>query len=159
MLLRFTDRTPFAIGAAPYAYRPVTASESAPRVVLNVRIGEIETAAFLDTGGVYLLCAPELALRLDLDPQDGIPTPPLQLGRGRFDGALHRVRLTFIATDGEDLCIESTVFVPHLKSEQAWSENFPCILGMQGCLERLRFAVDPSDDTFYFGELTPVYSW
>jgi len=156
MLLRFADGTLFATGAAPYAYRPVTARESAPRVVLTVRLGEIETSAFLDTGGVYLLCVPELALRLGLDPQDGIPTPPLQLGRGRFDGVLHRVRLTLVAADGDDLSIEPTVFVPRLKPGEAWPEDFPCILGMQGCLERLRFAVDPNDDTFYFGELAPA---
>ncbi len=156
MLLRFADGTLFATGAAPYAYRPVTARESAPRVVLTVRLGDIETSAFLDTGGVYLLCAPPLARRLGLNPQDGIPTPPLQLGRGRFDGALHRIGLTFIAADGDDLSIESTVFVPLLKLGEQWPEDFPCILGMQGCLERLRFAVDPNDDTFYFGELAPT---
>jgi|GEM_PF-409114 len=153
MLLQFTGGTLFATDAAPYAYLPVTARESAPRVILSIRLGEIETSAFVDTGGVYLLCAPQLAYRLGLNPQDGIPVPPLQWGRGRFDGALHRVNLTFIAADGDDLSIESTMFVPLLKAEEQWPEDFPCILGMQGCLERLRFAVDPSDDTFYFGEL------
>jgi hypothetical protein len=154
MLLQFTGGTLFATGAAPYAYLPVTARESAPRVILSIRLGEIETSAFLDTGGVYLLCAPQLARRLGLDPQDGIPAPPLQLGRGRFEGALHRVGLTFIAAYGEDLSIESTIFVPHAKPGEQWPEDFPCILGMQGCLERLRFAVDPGNDTFYFGDLT-----
>lgn len=154
MLLQFTGGTLFATGATPYAYRPVTDRESAPRVILSIRLGEIETSAFLDTGGVYLLCAPQLARRLGFDPQDGIPAPPLQLGRGRFDGALHRVGLTFIAVDGDDLSIDSTMFVPLLKPGEQWPEDFPCILGMQGCLERLRFAVDPTDDTFYFGALT-----
>jgi len=156
MLLRFADGTLFATGAAPYAYRPVTARENAPRVVLSVRLGEIETSAFLDTGGVYLLCSPELARRLGLDPQDGIPTPSVQSGRGRLDGVLYRVGLTFIAADGDDLNVEPTVFVPLLKPGEEWPEDFPCILGMQGCLERLRFAVDPNDDTFYFGELAPA---
>jgi hypothetical protein len=154
MLLRFTDGALFATGAAPYAYRPVTTGESAPRVVLTVRLGQIETSAFLDTGGVYLLCSPELAVRLDLDPQDGMLTPPLDFGRGRFEGVLHRVHLTFVAADGDDLSTESTVFIPRLKPGEEWPEDFPCILGMQGCLERLRFAVDPYDDTFYFGELS-----
>ncbi len=153
MLLGFTDGTLFATGAAPYAYRPVTAWESAPRVILTIRLEGVETSAFLDTGGVYLLCAPQLARRLGLDPLDGIPAPPLQLGRGRLEGALHRVGLTFIAVDGEDLSIESTMFVPHVRPGEQWPEDFPCVLGMQGCLERLRFAVDPTDDTFYFGEL------
>lgn len=153
MLLRFTDGEPFATGAAPYVYRPVTDRESSPRVILDVRLGKIETSAFLDTGGVYLFCSPELVPSLDLDPRDGIPTQPLQLGRGRYEGVLHRIRLTIIAEEGDDLSIEPTVFIPRLEPGQEWPDEFPCILGMQGCLERLRFAIDPNDDTFYFGDL------
>ena len=156
MLLQFADGALFATGAAPYAYRPVTTGRAPHVWSLTVRLGEIETSAFLDTGGVYLPCSPELARRLGLDPPDGIPTPPVQSGRGRFEGILHRVSLTFIAADGDDLVIEPTVFIPRLKPGEEWPEDFPCILGMQGCLERLRFAVDPNDDTFYFGELAPA---
>ena len=29
----------------------------------------------------------------------------------------------------------------------------PNVLGWKGCLERMRFALDPSDESFYFAEL------
>jgi hypothetical protein len=35
-------------------------------------------------------------------------------------------------------------------SEFAW-DNFLCFIGRSGFLERIRFAIDPNTDTFYFG--------
>ena len=35
-------------------------------------------------------------------------------------------------------------------AEERWGE-LPSFLGLMGCLERMRFAVDPLDNTFYFG--------
>jgi len=38
---------------------------------------------------------------------------------------------------------------PILKSGQAWS--YPNFLGLDGFLSRIRFAVDPTENVFYFG--------
>ncbi|MFL6235648.1 MAG: hypothetical protein ACJ76N_21100 [Thermoanaerobaculia bacterium] len=63
---------------------------------------------------------------------------------GTFRGDLYRVPLFFEALDGEALDIEATVFV-----SPSWpGENF---LGYEGLLQRIRFAVDPEVNLFYFG--------
>ena len=156
MLLQFSDGSPFGIGAASYAYRPATDQESSPRIIVTVGLGDIITSAFVDTGGIYLLCPPHLADDLGLNLDEGEPVGPIRSARGRFEGVLLRLPLTLFAEEGHSLVIEPTVFVPRLKPGDELSEDFPCILGMQGCLERLRFAVDPNNDTFHFGELAPV---
>ncbi|MEZ4714401.1 MAG: hypothetical protein R3A44_44885 [Caldilineaceae bacterium] len=50
--------------------------------------------------------------------------------------------------------VEVTAFIPQLRPEDEWPIEFPCIAGMSGCFERLRFAVDPLDERIYFGDLT-----
>lgn len=65
-------------------------------------------------------------------------------------GALHRVPLTILASQGNTITIEATAFVPERAAE---GSNFPCVLGIYLCLDRLRFAVDPLHEVFYFGEL------
>lgn len=154
MLLRFADGSPFALGAAPYAYQAATATETTPRIIITVIIGEIQTAALVDTGGVYLLCSPEIAAQARLDSAEAIPTAPLRWGRGVIKGVLQRLPITLPAVEGEGVTIDATAFIP--APEYEWKEDLPCILGMQGCLENLRFAIDPNDDTFYFGALSEI---
>lgn len=50
-----------------------------------------------------------------------------------------------------DLSLEvnATVFVPNLRPNEVWP--YPSFLGLSGFLERLRFALDPSENAFYFG--------
>jgi hypothetical protein len=153
MLLQFANGNPFAVGATPYAYRPATDRDASPRVIVTIRLGDILTSAFVDTGGVYLWCPPHLADDLGVNLEDGDPVGPIWSARGRFEGVLLRVPLILLAEEGHSLVIESTVFIPRLKLGEELPEDFPLVLGMQGCLERLRFAVDPNDDTFYFGDL------
>jgi len=156
MLLQFADGNPFATGAAPYTYRPATDREVSPRLVVTIGLGDIITTAFVDTGGVYLWCPPHIANDLGVNVEDGDRIGPIISARGVFEGVLLRVPLTLFAEEGHSLIIEPTAFIPRLRPGEEWPENLPCILGMQGCLERLRFAVDPNDDTFYFGELAPA---
>lgn len=152
MLLHFEDGTPYATGATPYNYQPVTDREIFPRIILTLSINGFKTSAFVDTGGI-LVIAPEVALHLGLDTDAGIAAPHLKWRGSSVPGVLHRVSLTLHAHRGHSLTIEATAFVPQLSQYDEWPEDFPCILGMSGCLERLRFAVDPLTDTFYFGEL------
>lgn len=154
MLLQFENQEPFASGVTPYAYRPATDEEKTPRIVIILQLGGIETTAFVDTGGVYAICSPEFTQLLNLDPRDGFPSR-VRSSRWNYPGNLHRVPITFISESGEDLTIEVTAFFPDLQFSSEWPEDFPCILGLYGCLERLRFAVDPSNEMFYFGELAP----
>lgn len=152
MFLHFSNGEPFSTGATRYIYRPASNGETSPRILLTVAIEGVQSLAFVDTGGVYLLCNPHVAASLNLNPSDG-ESYSVQWRRDSITGSLHRVSLTLYAEDGESLTNEVTAFVPHLDYKGQWVDDFPCILGMQGCLERFRFAVDPNNDVFYFGEL------
>ena len=153
-MLFFGNGEIFAGGSTPYVYRPANDRETSPRIILPVSIENFETTGFVDTGGVYLLLSPEIADNLGLRPEDGIPTEPLVFRSSRLQGALHRVSLTLPAEQGESLIRDVLAFVPQQTALQEWPSDFPCVLGMLGCLERLRFAIDPARDTFYFGELS-----
>ncbi len=150
MLLQHAGGEPFAAGAAQYAYRPATEHEIAPRITVEVEVAGLQLAAFVDTGGIYFVCPPVVELLLGLKPADSVGQDWILLRGQRIGGLLYRIPLTFIAAEGEDLTIDATAFIPQ-DAHLDWG-SFPCILGMQGCLERLCFAVDPMNEIFYFGE-------
>ena len=153
MLLQFSDGTAFATGATPFTYRPVKSEEKYPRILVQVAVDDLETSAFVDTGGVFLFCSQDVGDSLQLKPEDALSVENLRWRDSSIAGTLHRVELILHAESGVSLPIEVTAFVPRLKPDEEWVSEFPLILGMHGCLEFLRFAVDPSDDTFYFGEI------
>ncbi|MEW6718336.1 MAG: hypothetical protein AB1345_12665 [Chloroflexota bacterium] len=155
MLLQYQDGETFATGVAPYTYLPASERETTPRIIISVKIQEIETSAFVDTGGVYAICSPEIAEQLELDPSEGVPVDPIQWRRERLQGVLYRIPITILAQEGVSLTIEATCFIPKLAHWQQWQSEFPCILGMYLCLDRLRFAVDPAphNEMFHFGAL------
>lgn len=151
MLLCFEDGNPFAQGGCAYENRPASEQENTPRIIVPVQIEGVATRAILDTGGVYLVCNPEIAEFLALDPAQSLGTEMLGIRGMRYAGNLYRLSLGLMATEGEGLQVEVTAFVPQLVMSDVWV--LPSFLGLQGCLERLRFAVDPSTDTFYFGSI------
>ena len=59
-------------------------------------------------------------------------------------GSLERIPLTLTASDGDSLTIDATWFV-----SEEWPG--PTVIGWRGALERIRFAIDPSEESFYFG--------
>ena len=63
---------------------------------------------------------------------------------GDYVGDLCRAPVTLLADEGDSLTIESTVFLC-----RDWPG--PNFIGYNGLLERIRFAVDLSSNTFYFG--------
>ncbi|MBI3732481.1 MAG: hypothetical protein HY259_03370 [Chloroflexi bacterium] len=69
-----------------------------------------------------------------------------------YSGRLYLLNLTLLAIEGYSLELSATAFVPDSEWAESWG-HLPSFLGLPGCLERLRFAVDPSTDTFYFGPL------
>lgn len=73
-----------------------------------------------------------------------VPRQVLSSRLGDHTGDLCRASVTLLADEGDSLTVEATVFVcPY------WSG--PNVIGYNGLLERIRFAVDPSMNTFYFG--------
>jgi len=65
---------------------------------------------------------------------------------GRFAGMLHRGLITLSADHGEPLDVDATVFL-----SPDW--RAPNFIGYQGLLQRIRFAVDPENNLFYFGRI------
>ncbi len=151
MLIQYDNGAAFASGAQSYEYRPATSSETYERIIARVRVGGIRTAAMLDTGGIFFICTPELGAALGLGSKQGAPTDKLLL-RGRIvSGSLFPLEIELIADEGDTLPLTVAAFVPKLELHQEWFEEFPCVLGLHACLERIRFAVNPARGKFYFG--------
>lgn len=150
-LLLYSDGEHFATGAIRYQYAPATPSETTNRIILTVAVENVITQAIVDTGAPYPIIAPRVAREAglyDLTPLERIT----MLVRGmRLEGGLIRATMTLIADEGEDLDISATAFVPDV--EEYWG-NFPSFIGQIGFLERICYAVNPSKNTFYFGQLT-----
>ena len=72
MLLQLPNGESFATGAIDYTYAPATENETTPRITIDVVIGNLRTPAFVDTGGVYLVCSPHVASGLNLSPADAL---------------------------------------------------------------------------------------
>lgn len=149
-LLFFADGYPFATGALPYDYRPATETETTNRIVIPIEIQGSRTLAALDTGAPYVVCAPKVASDAGVDPSWALAKKTMLIRMMRVEGFIVRLNVRLVARDGEDLDVDSTVFVP--ESEALWG-NLPSFIGLTGFLERIRFAIDPNTDTFYFGQL------
>jgi hypothetical protein len=63
-----------------------------------------------------------------------------------FTGQLARIPVTLFASEGESLTVEATWLIC-----PDWPG--PVVIGWKGCLERLRFAIEPGEEGIYFGRL------
>ena len=99
----------------------------------------------LDTGASWSVLNAELADDLELFDRDG-DTVTIRSRMGTVQGKLVRAMTTLVADDGDSVEVDSTVFV---------SRDWPAgnFIGYSGLLERIRFAIDPQDNTFIFGGL------
>lgn len=150
-MLQFTNGHLFATGACSYWDQRPSDHTTTPRIVVAVQIDGFQTQAVVDTGGVYLVCDPEIPALLELDPSTSLGMAELIIRGYKYKGQLYRLPIRFLAEEGESIELEVTAFTPRLESGQEW--RFPSFLGLQGCLEFLRFAVDPGANVFYFGPL------
>lgn len=148
-MLFFSSGLPFTQGFCHYDLRPTASGGQALRVMVPILIEGMSTEAVIDTGGSYLVCNPEIGRALCLDPSSAIETEALLIRGIRYQGTLHRCGVEIVAEEGQSVSIESTVFVPKDDDSTVWP--LPVIMGLQGCLERLRFAIDPYDEVFHFG--------
>lgn len=153
MLLSFEDGKPFATGAIPYDYAPA-GDDRTPRILLQVEFESIRATAVVDTGAPYVICAPVIAQLLRLDPTAALEQITIQIRGVRIRGNLHRLTLSFPAGEGNPLSVDSTVFVPDEQNNAVDWGHLPSFIGLTGCLERVRFAVDPTSESFFFGPLS-----
>lgn len=116
-----------------------------PKIYAQVVPGDWKTPvlAQLDTGAAWSVLDSEIAEELGLFDERG-EQAKLSTRLGLMNGTLVRVPFTLIAEEGESLRLDATVFV-----SREWREG--TFLGYGGLLERIRFAIDPSANNFFFG--------
>jgi hypothetical protein len=146
----YHDDEVFTTAFTGYQHEPLTDREETNRIIVQIELLGMRIRAMVDTGGVYLLCSPELASLLDFDRQPSLEEMVMRVPRlGRVRGTLYRVPVTVLPEAGAVRPFEVTAFVP---SGPGPMDGEPwAILGYHCCLEWLRFAVDPFEDRFYFG--------
>ena len=139
----------FATGQFPCFTAHATPGDRLNRLVVYVRIGHAQSPAVVDTGGAFLVIDPQLATIVGVDPAEAITRERISIRGFVQRGTTHRLQVTLLATAGMSLTFEATAFVPELEHGETWP--LPSYLGWQGCLDRIRFAVDPADEVVYFG--------
>jgi predicted aspartyl protease len=151
-LLQFKDGNSFASGVLTYTYRPINPQETSNRIIIiPIEIGNgIKIEAVIDTGAPYVILDPNLAPLAGFTPELVLSEEIMLIREVKLSGKIARLGFSLRADEGDDMDIEATVFVPD--SAEQWN-NFPPFLGQAGFLERIRFAIDPTQDKFYFGTL------
>lgn len=144
------------VGASHFAQGVLTYSDhfgNDPQTRLVVPIivdGQIATAAILDTGAPWCILNPEEANALqNFEFFDWLGEIKLRVRGLSYTGQLCRLPVTLVAEIGTNLTIEATFFIPSLKPNEEWLH--PNFLGLDSFLHRIRFAVDPQLNHFYFG--------
>ncbi len=138
----------FLTGACDYSDFHPGRKEPLARIYVPFRLQgvAIRWVGLLDTGGHFCILSPEVVEMVGDVLSGSDQEASLLTSQGRLVGGLYRHGIELLATDGENLELEATVFV-----SPGWSG--PSILGYTGVLDRVRFAVDPRANRFYFGSL------
>ena len=137
------DGAAFCTGRSAFLDAPSAPTEASAKLFVRLRLRGLETLAQVDTGAAWSVITPDLAEVLGLLDGDG-PEAQISTRHGVVAGKLERVAVTFPASSGDSLDVEATVFVSRF-----WSAG--TFVGWAGLLERVRFAVDPRENHFYFG--------
>lgn len=144
MLLR-PNGAPFATGRSRFLDSQPGSEEASAKIYVRVEADALgmPILAQLDTGSAWSILETEIAEALAILNRKGEPVQILTRF-GPIVGHLERLAMTVLADEGESLGINATVFV---------SRDWPAgtFIGYNGLLERVRFAVDPADNLFYFG--------
>jgi len=102
-----------------------------------------------DTAAPWCILNPAIVEQMSPNSMERVGEDRQNIRGIKYEGDLIRTNIKLHADYGEDLVIDATIFVPILKFDEVW--NLPNFLGLDGFLHRLRFAVDPQSNTFYFG--------
>ena len=141
---RRRDGSVFATGMSSYLDEGPGHPGMTAGIHVRVKFEGVAVIALLDTGASWSVLRADLAQELGLLEQEGEPLT-LSSRVGTIDGQLVSARIALLADDGESVELDSTVFV---------SRDWPAgnFIGYSGLLERIKFAVDPGDNRFFFGE-------
>jgi hypothetical protein len=117
--------------------------------MVPVAVGSTLLEAVVDTGGAYFMIDPELAAEAGIDPAAALLSSEIRV-RGRlYRGSLYRLPITLVAEEGDSLTFDATTFVADQEGNPPWA--LPPYLGWQGCLERIRIAIDSVAGDVFFG--------
>jgi len=145
MLTLTSDGTAFTTGRMRFLDEDPASPEKSPKVYVKIEPGDFGSFVFaqLDTGAAWSILDSQIAEELALFDGQGQPIT-VDTRFGPMRGSLERTNITMLADEGESIEFEATVFV---------SREWPAgsFLGYAGLLERVRFAVDPQQNFFYFG--------
>jgi hypothetical protein len=138
------DGKPFAVGRTRF-FDSLNGPEPTAKIYIRLLPGEIEipVLAQIDTGAAWSVLERDIAEAMNLFEQTG-HVVTLSTRRGTVAGRLVRAPIALLADEGISLRIDATLFV-----SPDWAHgNY---IGYCGLLERIRFAVDPQTNAFYFG--------
>jgi hypothetical protein len=144
-MLAYSDGAPFATSKTKYVDQ--IAGYPGTRIWILVRFDELPASfAVVDTGAPYCVLNKEQANANNPSYRKGATETTKLLVRGELlPGVLIRLPVTLCAETGFDIEVQGTVFVPDEDT------NLPDFIGLEGLLNRIRFAVDPSKYLFLFG--------
>ncbi len=144
-MLRYPNGASFVGSRTPYLDTIKGFHEN--RICIPVKFeGLPKTMAVVDTGAPWCILSKEEATVLDPGYKNNALNKMRLYIRGLLTpGVLVRWQVTLCADKGFDLTIEGTVFVPDDDL------NIPNFIGLDGLLSRIRFAVDPHENYFFFG--------
>ncbi|HXU32325.1 MAG TPA: hypothetical protein VN851_17295 [Thermoanaerobaculia bacterium] len=135
----------FTTGSARFHDSASNHLEPGSKVFVRFRIAHLEHEflGLLDTGATWSIVDWEIAVLAGLRPESGHRIR--YSGRwGTIEGSVVTCSFLLPASEGEPLEIQGSVFV----STDWRAGNF---IGYRGLLERIRFALDPQENRFYFG--------
>jgi hypothetical protein len=139
----------FATGEASLHSNVAQIGDRLARVRLQVEIAGSTALAVVNTGGAYLVVDPQIAREAGLGT--ALHRERVVIRGFSYRGEVYRVPVRIVAEAGVSLHFEATAFVPELDDGEHWP--LPSYLGWQGCLERIRLALDPGRERAYFGAL------
>ena len=146
------DLGTFAQGATDYI--DYYEEETTDRIVINIYLADYPESIpmIVDTGAPWCILSPSIFQDVAnyAEPIHMLNTP-LSIRGIRYNGWMYRLPMHFEAAIGEPQDVTATVFVPTLSPNEEW--HHPNFIGLDGFLNRIRFAVDPASNLFYFGEL------
>jgi len=144
------QKSSFGVGATRYADHYPGEEGSARIVLMATPEGGDTIPMIVDTGAPWCVLNPELADAWGLSVESSYrPDRKLNIRGDSYYGRLVVIQIELHAEIGQSLTVPATVFIPELEPGQAW--NLPNFIGLTGFLERIRFAVDATENAFYFG--------
>ncbi len=144
----------FISGATEYLEEAPYTNRNYPRIVLNASVGNSpQTLWVVDTGAPWCVIDPYFASCVDLQYEELYRLERPMMIRGcSFSGRLVKTSIKLVARWGDDLDVESTLFLPDAEEGAEGEWNIPNFLGLSGFLNHLKFAINPTNKIFYFGQ-------